>query len=148
MRVRLQGARSGLLKHIIRLVDELKSIDVIFMENSPRILLKGFDEIKKLFMQRGYKVKYCLIEAKDVGAPHKRSRWYCLCYKPNVENKLKYIDDKETKYNFNKLKTIKKVLPKSTKIYNKNAELRCQCLGNSVVPQCVMVAWNNRYFEA
>lgn len=136
----IKGERSGLFHQILRIIDECRTINCVFLENSPRILKKGFHYVKKSMLARGFNIKYCIISARDVGALHKRQRWYCLCYK-NTDS-LKEIDTKLIDYPWN----VKRKIPTIVRLKNpeekKHLLTRCQMLGNSIVPQCARYAWN------
>jgi len=135
----LNGAKSGLFKHILRIIDLHNNIQTVFLENSPRILSKGFTFIKSQMIKRGFKVKFCITEAKYVGALHKRKRWYCLCYKQNPNITIPTNNIHFPWRSAAKIKTMVKILSPKQKacIYR-----RCSQLGNSIVPQCAMHAWN------
>ena len=59
----LNGLRSGLFSEILRIIDQLRTIDIVFLENSPRILNKGYDYIKAEMERRGY---ICEISQKEI----------------------------------------------------------------------------------
>ncbi len=135
----LKGERSGLFKSILKIIDDLdQSINIVFLENSPRIVDKGFTYLKKEMVKRGFVVYYCLLEAKDVGAFHRRKRWYCLCSRIPL-NILPQIHLE--KHKWQNVYNVPKMLRKD-KTNKKECEIRCGMLGNSVVPQVVQYAWN------
>lgn len=141
----IKGTKSGLFKEILRIVDICdKTLQFIFLENSPRILKKGYTFVEKNMKKRGYVVKYCIIGAKDVGALHTRNRWYCLCYKPDMEDMLFKYKIAETSHTFKwaSIDKYKRVLEKTTYEQNTHSLSRCKLLGNSIVPQCAAYAWN------
>jgi len=133
----LKGERSGLFSEIIKLIDTYSGIDYVLLENSPRILKKGFRTIRVSMKQRGFQIKYCLINAMDVGAYHKRRRWYCLCYKnhdlPTIPN---------IQYDWYRMPTYSKIVKIKNRTHKKKLLIRNAMLGNSVVPQCVTYAYN------
>ena len=135
----LKGKHSGLFKHIIRIIDEIPSVQIVFLENSPRILKKGFSTVKKQMQNRGFSVKYIIVSAKDVGALHKRLRWYCLCTRSNPP--LPLIHERFYQYPWDNANKVKRLLHVNLE-KKKMAHIRCQLLGNTIVPQCAMVAWN------
>ena len=77
--VGLEGKRSGLVFEIFRLLDETKA-PFIFLENVPNIRTKGAERICKELSERGYDCRWCMLSARDVGARHKRERWFLLGY--------------------------------------------------------------------
>lgn len=139
----LDGLRSGLFREILRIIDELGTINVVFLENSPLIVKKGFHVVQRALQRRGFTVRHCVAEAKNVGAPHKRARWYCLCVRPGTEGSLlpvpaSDIDKSPWRRGFSEPK-VKAIISQSER---KADVARCQMLGNSIVPQCAMHAWN------
>ena len=75
----LEGERSGLVFEIFRLLDETKA-PFVFLENVPNIRTKGAERVCKELAERGYDCRWCNITACDVGARHKRERWFLLGY--------------------------------------------------------------------
>jgi len=75
----LEGKRSGLFFEILRLLDE-KKVAYIFLENVPNIRTKGAERVCKELAERGYDCRWCCLSARDVGARHKRERWFLLGY--------------------------------------------------------------------
>ena len=84
----LEGKRSGLVFEIFRLVNEKKP-SFIFLENVPNIRTKGAERVCKELAERGYDCRWCNISASDVGAKHKRERWFLLAHsESNIPNYL------------------------------------------------------------
>lgn len=77
--VGLEGKRSGLAFEIFRLAREIKPT-FIFLENVPRIRTNGAERVGKELAALGYDCRWDTLSAFDVGAPHKRERWFCLAY--------------------------------------------------------------------
>jgi DNA (cytosine-5)-methyltransferase 1 len=75
----LEGKRSGLFFEIMRLAEEVKPA-FIFLENVPAIRTRGLDIVGKELASLGYDCRWGLISAYDMGAPHKRERWFCLSH--------------------------------------------------------------------
>lgn len=75
----LEGKRSGLIFEVFRLLDETKA-PFLFLENVPNIRTKGAERICKELAERGYDCRWCNISAADVGALHKRERWFLLAH--------------------------------------------------------------------
>lgn len=71
--------RSGLFFEIMRLVDEFNP-KFVFLENVPAIRTKGLDVVLRELTQRGYDSQWTIVSAAEVGAPHKRERWFLLAY--------------------------------------------------------------------
>lgn len=75
----LEGKRSGLFYEIMRLVDVLRP-SFLFLENVPAITSRGLREVAEEITKRGYDSRWCTLSAAEVGAPHKRERWWLLAY--------------------------------------------------------------------
>lgn len=73
----LEGKQSSLFFEILRILDETKA-PFIFLENVPNIRTKGAERVCKELSERGYDCRWCNISASDVGARHKRERWFLL----------------------------------------------------------------------
>jgi len=146
----LEGERSGLVSHIFRLADETKA-PFIFLENVPNIRLLGAETVCKEFSKRGYDIRWCMLSARDVGAPHKRERFFLLAYKNSVGDGEKELSDSEKQ----RLpgKQYKERWPSRCGWWETEPDLvrvanglpsqndRIKALGNSVVPQCVKEAF-------
>jgi DNA (cytosine-5)-methyltransferase 1 len=83
----LAGKRSGLFFEIMRLAEEVEPT-FIFLENVPAIRTRGLDRIGKKLAERGYDCRWCTLSAAQIGAPHKRERWFCLAYNTNNREQI------------------------------------------------------------
>lgn len=77
--VGLEGERSGLFFEIIRLAQEIQP-SFIFLENVPAIRTRGLGVILKALAALRYDCRWGMLSASDVGANHKRQRWFLLAY--------------------------------------------------------------------
>lgn len=75
--VGIKGKRSGLFAEIIRLAKEIEPT-FLFLENVPAIRTRGLDTIIEEFTAIGYDIRWTMLSAAYVGAPHKRQRWFLL----------------------------------------------------------------------
>jgi DNA (cytosine-5)-methyltransferase 1 len=75
----LEGERSGLFFEIVRLVDEIRPT-FIFLENVAAITNRGLEKIATEVTKRGYDCRWTTLSAAEVGANHKRNRWWLLGY--------------------------------------------------------------------
>ena len=73
----LEGKRSGLFFQVCRLIDELAP-SFLFLENVPAIRTRGAERVGKELASRGYDCRWTCLSAAEVGAPHKRDRWWML----------------------------------------------------------------------
>lgn len=85
----LDGDRSGLVWEVFRAIDEIQP-KIVFLENSPNIRTKGRDRITAALVERGYRWRDGKIAAFDVGAGHKRDRWFCLAANYDGMRKLEH----------------------------------------------------------
>lgn len=74
-----EGTRSGLFFHVMRLVREFRP-SFVFLENVSAICNNGLDVVLKEIAAAGYHAQWCCLSAAEVGAPHKRNRWWLLAY--------------------------------------------------------------------
>ena len=136
--VGVKGLRSGLVNHVFRILDECESIKGVFLENSPFINTRGVELILDAFWQRGFEVRMMQLSARDVGALHKRTRWWCLAIKGSCF----------------KLKSSKQLLPtawsrepcrrlcKRTDSNYSECNNTNKAFGNAIVPICAQAAYN------
>lgn len=73
------GERSGLWAEVARLVGELRPRFVI-LENSPALLVRGFDIVLADLASLGYDAQWHCIPAAYAGAPHLRDRIWIVAY--------------------------------------------------------------------
>lgn len=77
----LTGERSGLVREILRLVEECRPT-FIFLENVPAIRTRGGEAVGKELARLGFDCRWTVVSAADVGAPHLRKRWFLLAAHP------------------------------------------------------------------
>lgn len=75
----LEGERSGLFFEIMRLADEVRP-RFLFLENVPAITARGLGRVLGELSTRGYSARWTMLSAAEVGALHKRKRWWLLAY--------------------------------------------------------------------
>ena len=74
----ITGTRSGLFYELTRICRNLRP-RYLFLENSPFIVTRGLDAVLREISEMGYDAEWCCLPASEVGAWHKRERWWCLC---------------------------------------------------------------------
>lgn len=80
-----QDSESGLFREIVRITDEFAP-KMLFLENVPELLsCGGIHGVIEAFTSRGYSLRWCVLPASAVGAPHERKRWFCLVVKGSTE---------------------------------------------------------------
>ena len=75
----LADERSGLFFEIMRLAKEIKP-KFLFLENVPAITSRGGWECVHAISALGYDCRWCVISAAEVGALHKRERFFLLAH--------------------------------------------------------------------
>tara|TARA_S200002703_G_scaffold88302_1_gene76224 strand:- start:774 stop:1838 length:1065 start_codon:yes stop_codon:yes gene_type:complete len=84
----LHGKKSGLWWEMHRIIDELQPRAVI-MENVAAINVRGLGTVLGSLSEIGYDAEWCTIRASDFGAPHRRSRWFCIAYPTHYNRSTK-----------------------------------------------------------
>lgn len=92
----LDGKRSGLFFEIVRLAKEIKPT-FLFLENVPAVRTRGLDRVIQELTKIGYDCRWCMLSAYEVGAPHKRERWFLLAHSNSNSNQrtVSRIDAKQ-----------------------------------------------------
>lgn len=76
-----EGTRSGLFYELMRVVCGVRPRYVV-LENVAAILTNGLGTVLGEMAAAGYDTEWACIPARDVGAVHKRDRWWLIAY-PN-----------------------------------------------------------------
>ena len=71
--------RSGLYREVLRVADVVRP-RFLFLENVSAILHNGLGTVLGDLAARGYDARWCCLRASDVGANHRRDRWWLLAY--------------------------------------------------------------------
>lgn len=131
---------SGLYHHIVRLVDELRPA-ALFLENVPNILRLGMDEVHATLTRRGYELRWCVLGASHLGAPHCRGRWFCLAVRPEAWPRLTRLVAAIPAVPGFDWSTEPDPRHRMTLVNDRLRRRRCGALGNAVVPDCVRRAF-------
>ena len=75
----LSGEKSGLFFEMARIIRELEP-RIVVMENVPAITSRGLDTVLGTMAALGYDARWGGLRASEVGAPHRRERWFCVCW--------------------------------------------------------------------
>lgn len=75
----LAGERSGLFFEMARIIRELRP-RIVVMENVPAITTRGLDTVLGTLAALGYAARWGGLRASEVGAPHRRERWFCVAW--------------------------------------------------------------------
>jgi DNA (cytosine-5)-methyltransferase 1 len=74
-----EGTRSGLFYELIRVVRVVRPRYVV-LENVAAIVSNGLNTVLGELAEAGYDCEWACIRASDVGACHRRDRWWCAAY--------------------------------------------------------------------
>jgi len=77
----LGGERSKLFFEVTRLCRDLRP-QFVFLENVADVTVRGLERICLEFTKMGYDSRWTIVSAGNVGAPHKRERWWFLAHTP------------------------------------------------------------------
>lgn len=73
----IDGARSGLWSEMARIIGEVRP-PFAFVENSPALLVRGFERVLGDLAALGYDCRWTVLGAGDIGAPHQRDRLWLV----------------------------------------------------------------------
>lgn len=76
-----EGKKSSLWWEMQRIISELRP-RIVVLENVPAITFRGMSDVLGSLSEIGYDAEWCIISARQFGAPHLRKRWFCVAY-PN-----------------------------------------------------------------
>ncbi len=137
----LEGEHSGLFFEIIRLAKEIKP-KFLFIENVPAITNRGGLQVVNEIAEMGYDCRWCTISAKEIGAIHKRERWFLLANSnsksgprlPSGEEKVQPLSKLHSEY-----KEYESFPENESTLLGMDDGIphkldRTKCLGNAVVP--------------
>jgi hypothetical protein len=124
---------SSLFYETMRLIDIAKP-KAVFFENVPQVMSEMPEIREQLVVKRKYELRWCIVSAAGVGAPHTRDRWFCLATRPGFALSVKNL--RHTRFDWTKEP------PRITsQVPQASVCLRCFALGNAVVPECVRKAF-------
>jgi len=125
--------QSALFVHLARLVRETRP-RFVFQENVSNLLSGGgLDDIIEVFKDAGYDAWWVVMPAYAVGAPQIRKRWFCLGVRRDVADVTLQVEKYE-RHDWTKNEPPRMV-------YTPVKQKRLSMLGNSVVPDCVRLAF-------
>jgi DNA (cytosine-5)-methyltransferase 1 len=145
----LEDERSALVFEALRLIEEIKPT-FCFLENVPAIRTSGAERISKLLAALGYDLRWDNLSAYDVGAPHRRERWWLAAHTNGQGSSIARRDE----ISFKMDSRDEPELLVQADIWGKDASdasrmddgvspriHRIASVGNSVVPQCAREAF-------
>jgi DNA-cytosine methyltransferase len=130
----LSGKRSGLFWDLLKIIEYYKP-EFVYLENVSNLRNKGLDKVVTSLGELGYDTKWCIIEAVNTGALHKRARTFMLS-----KNNNKILNKTFPLKQYANFDWIKET-DKSRVVDNPNKE-RIKCLGNAVVPDQSRLAFH------
>jgi DNA (cytosine-5)-methyltransferase 1 len=74
-----EGTRSGLFYELMRIV-RMVGPRFVVLENVAAITSNGLDAVLGALAEAGFDAEWACIPAADVGACHRRDRWWCVAY--------------------------------------------------------------------
>jgi len=75
----IYGEKSSLWFEMRRIISELRP-PIIILENVAAITFRGLPQVLGDLAALRYDAEWCIISARDFGAPHLRERWFCVAY--------------------------------------------------------------------
>lgn len=90
----LHGERSGMFWELARVVRELRPRFVV-LENVSAILRRGVGDVLGTLAALGYDAEWCCVRASDVGAMHRRDRWFCVAWIPVADRERERPQDRD-----------------------------------------------------
>ncbi len=141
----ITDTRSGIIFHLLK---QLKGTDVrvLFMENSSAIRFRGLEILKSACVRAGFPhFVDCIVAAMDVGAPHRRRRWFGMAYKSRDDLAALLAAgvrfDAAASAKLWQAEPCPRVLPRPAEsVVCREYGQRRAMMGNSVVPACVRCA--------
>lgn len=76
-RTGLRGVKSGVWSHVVRAVKTVRP-RAVFLENVAALRSRGLAEVTEDLAAIGYDLRWTCVRASDVGAAHRRDRWFGL----------------------------------------------------------------------
>lgn len=136
----LDGPRSKLFFEIIRLCDEVESVRHVILENVGKVVTSGMiNRVRESFVSRGFFFSYVIIQAAQCGAPHLRRRCFMVASKD-----IEILQGIHPKYENQWASSVPDSMMKVVNnLHVIEARKRSGLCGNSIVPECVKVAFNS-----
>ena len=79
-----EGTRSGLFYELMRVI-RLVGPQFVVLENVAAITSNGMDTVLTALATAGFDAEWACIRASDVGACHRRDRWWCVAYATDMQ---------------------------------------------------------------
>lgn len=144
-RAGFEEPQSALFFDMLRVLDS-SGAKAIFIENVPGILLKVHAVVDELCVKRGFQLRWTIVKASDMGAPHTRARWFCLGVKTGSPLKKMTLQSLKG-YTAHSWSATESAPPRTCGKVQVDAAMqtrldaRAALMGNSVVPDAVRMAF-------
>lgn len=113
---------------------------MVFLENVTDIVRLGLSTVvQTLCNEQGYELRWLVLGAGDLGAPHLRRRWFCLATLPDVDPQGELLGRRASAPMYPWVGTPAPAV--MTLSVGSSRRVRCAALGNAVVPDCVRHAF-------
>ncbi|HUT86602.1 MAG TPA: DNA cytosine methyltransferase, partial [Candidatus Heimdallarchaeota archaeon] len=83
----VEGNRSGLWYHVDRIIGEVAP-RYVYLENVSAIANRGLDTVLGALASRGFDAAWDCFKASDLGAPHRRDRWFCFAWRDGGSERI------------------------------------------------------------
>lgn len=145
-----QGTRSGLFYELMRVVRLVRPRYVV-LENVAAILGNGLDTVLAELAEAGFDVEWACVRASDVGALHRRDRWWAVAYavsnrsKRNVQQAFPWQSALQRVESVRGFADLRNGPPSDAPRLLRGADGlpskldRLRALGNAVVPHVAMI---------
>lgn len=134
---------TGLVTELNRVISETKP-SFVFLENVASILWKThanhYRQIIQDIVDMGYAIRWMTLSAADVGAPHKRDRWFALCVRENPNPEIRMSKKRVDRFVQAKSHWMREPCPRLAPALKPGDRLRSAMLGNACIPQQATVA--------
>lgn len=146
----INGDRSGLWREYNRLLGEIRPKYIVF-ENSPMLIVRGFEQVLCDLSQSGYDCEWQCLSASQFGYNHKRERLYGIAYSREIGCKNNSKIFRELQEVFSEKTPRQTNIPMPTKRFNSRSDYRSvrmvngfssgldkrriEDLGNSIIPE-------------
>jgi DNA (cytosine-5)-methyltransferase 1 len=161
----IEGERSGLYKHYIRVIRELRPRFAV-MENVSSLTVLGMGRLLGELSDLGYDAEWTIISAAEVGAPHVRKRIWLVAYpygqrqqafgkeNKNIENcyfkkphEWELLQSIVTRnYTIEHWENFESIICRDDDGVSERVD-RYKVLGNAIVPQIAQVIFEGEIFD-
>ena len=138
----LDGERSGMWKHMARVVGEVRP-RFVFVENSPMLTTRGGTRVIGDLTALGYDCRWTVMGAADVGANHQRDRIWIVAESKRSGLERQRANSRQQEITEFGNKSWWKTEPDVGRVVDGLAARvdRLKAIGNGQVPLCAATAW-------